>query len=89
MPGSSDYIQNGTTAQPGINFSIGGAGSFALVLFNKSSHQLSVNILNGYLERNPNDFKAHQLRALAYRKLGKTAESKADEAAARRIVEGK
>lgn len=27
LPGSGDYIQNGTSAQPGINFNIGGTGT--------------------------------------------------------------
>lgn len=63
--------------------------NFGLVLFNQAKYRVSVNILTGYLERNTNDFKAYQLRALAYRKLNKTAEADADEAAARRIAEGK
>ncbi len=62
--------------------------NFGLVLLNKGSFQLSVNMLTGYIEKLAGDYKAHQLRALAYRKLGKTTEAEADETTARRIVAG-
>jgi tetratricopeptide (TPR) repeat protein len=53
--------------------------NFGLVLFNKGSFNLSINILTGYIEKEPNDFKSYQLRAKAYRKIGKITEAEADE----------
>ena len=63
--------------------------NFALVLLNKGLPDQAANLLDGYIRRKPNDFKGYQLRALAYRKLGKTAEAEKDERSAQRLVDGK
>lgn len=59
--------------------------NLGLILLNKGLFEQSANILTGYIEKRTNDMKAFQLRALAYRKLGKTAEAEADEKTAKRL----
>jgi tetratricopeptide (TPR) repeat protein len=63
--------------------------NFGLVLFNQGLFQQSVNIMSAYVGRKPNDVKAYQLRALAFRKLGKSVDAENDERSARRLVDGK
>lgn len=57
--------------------------NFGLVLLNKGLFEQAANILTSYIEKEPYDIKGYQLRAMAYRKLGKIAEAEADEAMAK------
>lgn len=52
----------------------------ALAQFNKGEFAPAVADLTTFIKSNPNNEKAYQLRAKAYRKLGKIAEAEADEA---------